>query len=105
MLPLRNRPSGDGTDDRVLDAARASILAVGFRRTTLTEVARRAGLSRMTIYRRWPDTRTLLADLLTREWARLSDATDLPQGAATPAGIAAGVVGAVKALRGNALFE
>jgi AcrR family transcriptional regulator len=32
-----------------LDAARACILDVGWRRTTLTEVARRAGVSRMTI--------------------------------------------------------
>ena len=38
-----------------LDAARACILDVGWRRTTLTEVARRAGVSRMTIYRAWPD--------------------------------------------------
>ena len=27
------------------------------------------GVSRMTIYRRWPDMRPLLADLMTREWA------------------------------------
>ena len=33
----------------------------GVRRTTLTDVARRAGVSRMTIYRRWPDVRTLVA--------------------------------------------
>ena len=53
--------------DPVLDAAREVVLAVGVRRTTLTEVARRAGLSRMTIYRRWPDVRALVADLMTRE--------------------------------------
>src|SRR3712207_8662087 len=38
-----------------LDAARACILDVGWKRTTLTEVARRAGVSRMTIYRTWAD--------------------------------------------------
>nr|MDT0664439.1 helix-turn-helix domain-containing protein [Micromonospora sp. DSM 115978] len=43
----------------MLDAAEASLLAVGVRRTTLTDVARRAGVSRMTLYRRWPDLRTL----------------------------------------------
>jgi AcrR family transcriptional regulator len=57
-------------DDRYLDAAREAILAVGWSRTTLTDIARRAGVSRMTLYRRWPDTRTLLADLMTREWSR-----------------------------------
>lgn len=32
---------------------------------TLAEIARRAGVSRPTVYRRWPDTRTILASLLT----------------------------------------
>ena len=50
-----SRPTGD---DALLDAARAGILAVGWRRTTLTDVARRAGVSRMTIYRRWPAMQT-----------------------------------------------
>lgn len=54
--------------DAVLDAARDSVLALGMRRTTLTEVARRAGVSRMTLYRRWPDVRSLVGDLMTREW-------------------------------------
>ncbi|MEU5608731.1 TetR/AcrR family transcriptional regulator [Streptomyces sparsogenes] len=55
-------------DDAVLDAARDCVLAVGVRRTTLTDVARRAGVSRMTLYRRWPDVRGLVGDLMTREW-------------------------------------
>jgi AcrR family transcriptional regulator len=59
--------------DTLLDAARASILAVGWRRSTLTDVARRAGVSRMTIYRRWPDMQTLLADLMVREWGGVVD--------------------------------
>ncbi|GAA4070027.1 TetR/AcrR family transcriptional regulator [Nonomuraea soli] len=58
-------------NDGVLDAALACVLAHGVRRTTLTDVARRAGISRMTIYRRWPDVRTLVADLMTREWTRV----------------------------------
>lgn len=58
-------------NERVLDAARDCVLAYGVRRTTLTDVARRAGVSRMTIYRRWPDVRTLVADLMTREWVRV----------------------------------
>ena len=54
-----------------LDAARACILDVGWRRTTLTEVARRAGVSRMTIYRAWPDMPAVLGDLMTREWSEV----------------------------------
>ncbi|MET7981920.1 MULTISPECIES: TetR/AcrR family transcriptional regulator [unclassified Streptomyces] len=65
MTPIRHNHS-DG--DPVLDAVRDCVLAVGVRRTTLTDVARRAGVSRMTLYRRWPDVRSLVGDLMTREW-------------------------------------
>ncbi|NKV16503.1 TetR family transcriptional regulator [Rhodococcus hoagii] len=61
---LSDAPS---VDDQILDAARSCALDFGLRRTTLAEVARRAGVSRPTVYRRWPDTRAVVADLLTRE--------------------------------------
>jgi len=86
-----------------LDAARDCILDVGWKRTTLTDVARRAGVSRMTIYRTWPDMQTLLADLMTREWAGV--ATAVPHTGTTPEEIADGVVAAIRALRGNPLFR
>ncbi|WP_026115751.1 TetR/AcrR family transcriptional regulator [Nocardiopsis kunsanensis] len=54
-------------EDDILDAARTCVEAFGVRRTTLTDVARRAGVSRPTVYRRWPDVTALVADLLTRE--------------------------------------
>ena len=60
-------------NDAVLDAVRDCVLAVGVRRTTLTDVARRAGVSRMTLYRRWPDVRSLVGDLMTREWIAVAD--------------------------------
>jgi AcrR family transcriptional regulator len=55
----------------VLDATRSSVLAVGVRRTTLTDVARRAGVSRMTLYRMVPDVTTLILEVMTREFASL----------------------------------
>jgi AcrR family transcriptional regulator len=61
-------------EDQLLDAARASVLAVGVRRTTVTDVARRAGVSRMTLYRRYPDLEGILAALMTREFGRLVSA-------------------------------
>ncbi len=65
-------------EEAVLDAAKASLLAVGVRRTTLTGVARRAGVSRMTLYRRRPDLRSLVGDVMTREWTMMvTAATDL----------------------------
>jgi AcrR family transcriptional regulator len=63
---MRNKPARPD-DAALLDAALRCVLAVGVRRTTLTEVARWAGVSRMTLYRRWPDLDTLVADLMTRE--------------------------------------
>src|SRR3954451_3529420 len=89
-----------------LDAARESILAVGWRRTTLTDIARRAGVSRMTIYRRWDDMQTLLADLLVREWdSALSGAlAATAAGSPTPEALAAGVVETVRLLREDELF-
>ncbi|MEC3894965.1 TetR family transcriptional regulator [Nocardiopsis alba] len=58
-------------EDEILDAARSCVEAFGVRRTTLTDVARRAGVSRPTVYRRWPDVTALVADLLTRELRRI----------------------------------
>src|SRR3954464_11469412 len=72
MASIRNRASSRTEEDTLLDAARDCVLAVGLRRTTLTDVARRAGVSRMTMYRRWPDMATLIADLMTREFGALA---------------------------------
>jgi AcrR family transcriptional regulator len=64
MLSISNDLSPD-LGDRILDAAASCVLAYGVDRVTLAEIARRAGVSRPTIYRRWPDTQALLAALLT----------------------------------------
>ncbi|MFF2044980.1 TetR/AcrR family transcriptional regulator [Kitasatospora sp. NPDC058170] len=55
------------TDDTILDAAAELIVHLGVRRTQLAEIARRAGVSRPTVYRRWPDVRAVIGALLTRE--------------------------------------
>lgn len=60
----------------VLDATRASVLAVGVRRTTLTEVARRAGVSRMTLYRRVPDVTALVLEVVGADLAALIRAVE-----------------------------
>jgi AcrR family transcriptional regulator len=57
--------------DAIAEAVRESVLAVGVRRTTLTDVARRAGVSRMTLYRRVPDVETLLLEVMTRDLGAL----------------------------------
>jgi AcrR family transcriptional regulator len=92
--------------DTYLDAARACILDVGWRRTTLTEVARRAGVSRMTIYRTWADMPQLLADLMTREWGGVvaESLADEDPAAATVDRLVGDIVGTVQRLRENELF-
>ncbi|PSK85981.1 TetR family transcriptional regulator [Murinocardiopsis flavida] len=75
MTSIRN------VDDAILDAARACVEAFGVRRTTLTDVARRAGVSRPTVYRRWPDVSSLVADLLTRELRGILAAAAVERGA------------------------
>ena len=103
MTSIRHNES---PEDPFLDAARANILAVGWRRTTLTDVARRAGVSRMTIYRRWPDTQALLGDLLVREWGSLIDDALLDaEGLGSLERIVRGVTGTVAALRENPVFK
>ena len=92
--------------DLYLDAARACLLDVGWRRTTLTEVARRAGVSRMTIYRTWSDMPQLLGDLMTREWTGLVEAAVAEADPTLPRveRLVATVVATVRALRANELF-
>jgi AcrR family transcriptional regulator len=81
---LSQRVEFEPADDRVIDAARACVMAVGVRRTTFSDVARRAGVSRMTLYRRFPDLETLLSALMTREFGRLvEEARAASAGAAT----------------------
>ncbi|HSI94041.1 MAG TPA: TetR/AcrR family transcriptional regulator [Jiangellaceae bacterium] len=92
--------------DAVLDAARACVLAVGVRRTTLTEVARRAGVSRMTIYRRWPDVRSLIADLMTREWSAVVAAAAPPDdGRPVRPALVTSLVNGARALREHPLLH
>ncbi len=124
---VAGRPGPRTEEDALLDAARDCVLAVGLRRTTLTDVARRAGVSRMTIYRRWPDMTTMVADLMTRELGALTRAATEAaggsgdtsgggsdgsagggsgdtSGAARPRFVAA-VVAAARALRHHPLFR
>ncbi|MFD9125026.1 TetR/AcrR family transcriptional regulator [Kitasatospora sp. NPDC059571] len=62
-----NAEQAPSTDDAILDAAADLIVHLGVHRTQLAEIARRAGVSRPTVYRRWPDVRAVIGALLTRE--------------------------------------
>jgi AcrR family transcriptional regulator len=63
----------DPASEAILEATRASVLDFGIRRTALSDIARRAGVSRMTVYRRYPGADALLRELMTREFGALME--------------------------------
>ncbi|WP_327141243.1 TetR/AcrR family transcriptional regulator [Nocardia sp. NBC_01327] len=61
----------DETGEKILDAALGRILQVGIRRSSLDDIARRAGVNRMTIYRRFSSKEKLVDAVLVRENQRV----------------------------------
>jgi AcrR family transcriptional regulator len=96
----------DRTETRILDGAYAQVMAVGFRRTTLTDVADRAGLSRMTVYRRFPDVTSVLQALMWREFGALLERSrnEAGDGADRRAQIVASAVRGLELLCDHELF-
>lgn len=94
MVSISNE---DSVGDRIIDAAAECVLAYGVDRVTLAEIARRAGISRPTVYRRFPDTQSILAALLTARVVRvLDDAGDSETGRRA---LVARIVGVARRLR------
>jgi AcrR family transcriptional regulator len=63
-------PPDDATSERILDAALDLAAASGVRNLTVDDVARRAGVGRMTVYRRFGDKSRLVEALAVREGRR-----------------------------------
>ncbi|MBH0779254.1 TetR/AcrR family transcriptional regulator [Nocardia bovistercoris] len=77
----------DELDEKILDAALQRILQVGIRRSSLDDIARRSGINRVTIYRRFSGKENLIETVLHREIRRiLAEATAI---AATTSGVEA----------------
>jgi TetR/AcrR family transcriptional repressor of uid operon len=74
LLELALDPSSETPEDaisgRVLDAALALVAAAGARHLTMDDVAARAGVGRMTVYRRFKSRQRLLDALAVRECRR-----------------------------------
>ena len=63
-------PPDDAISERVLDATLDLAAASGIRNLTMDDVARRAGVGRMTVYRRFGDKTRLVEALAVRESRR-----------------------------------
>lgn len=63
-------PEGDKTYEKILDAGLALFVEFGLRRTTMEDVATKAGIGRATAYRRFADKDQLIQVVILRECQR-----------------------------------
>jgi AcrR family transcriptional regulator len=64
--PVRRRRRGIAVEKAISDAVIAELAEVGFGRLTFEGVAERAGTGKSPLYRRWPDTTSLVIDTLEK---------------------------------------
>lgn len=70
-LATPEAPGHDPVRERILEAALEQFQLVGLRRSTVGDVARRAGVGRVTVYRRVGDKRELVVGAIQSEVDRL----------------------------------
>jgi AcrR family transcriptional regulator len=63
-------PPDDPTTERILDSALTQFATFGLRRTSVDDVAKQAGVTRVTVYRRFPNRDQLIGATLYREYQR-----------------------------------
>ncbi|GAA1669448.1 TetR/AcrR family transcriptional regulator [Fodinicola feengrottensis] len=97
----------DATAERILGAAFEQAEDFGLRRFTIDEVARRVGVSRVTVYRYFPKKDLLLNALLMRELRRFLTKVDAVLAAqSTPdAKLVEGLVFCLEFLRGHKVLN
>lgn len=103
--------AGDAADGReahaeVLDAAYELFCRQGVQRTTMDDVARRAGLSRITVYRRVTSKEALVEQVVLREFRRYFDRflLDIARAETLADRVAVGFVSAMRAIRTHPLI-
>ncbi|MGA9873954.1 MAG: TetR/AcrR family transcriptional regulator [Rhodococcus sp. (in: high G+C Gram-positive bacteria)] len=62
--PARGRPRDPAIDQAIIEAARRRLVIDGYTKMTVNDVAREAGVTRPTIYRRWDGKFDLVVDAL-----------------------------------------
>jgi AcrR family transcriptional regulator len=77
VTPTRGRPRDPQRRRAILDAAMALIAEVGYDRMTVDALAARSGVSKPTLYRRWPHGKAeLVADAIRERQAETGPAPD-----------------------------
>lgn len=115
MMSLRNKaevsvttpaPCPAVTQDPILSAAYSVLLDRGSRQATMTEIAKQAGVSRMTLYRRHSQLEGLLSEVLTAELgAVMADARAAAGGSTDREHIAATVALAAQGIARHPLMR
>lgn len=70
------RPRSAQADEAIVDAALALLVEDGFDRLSMDGVAARAGVSKATIYRRWPSKEALVIEAVARRTDPFAEAAD-----------------------------
>lgn len=96
-------PAWDVTQGRILDAAEALLAVRGVHGVTIAELARRAGVSRPTIYRSWSSADDVVRAALLRRVTTIL--ADFPAGATTRATIVDDVLRFSGAFRADPVYR
>lgn len=96
----------DEARSRVLDAAYEQFCRMGIQRSTMEDVARRAGISRITVYRRFATKDALVEQVVRREFRRYFDRflVDIEQARTAADRVVLGFVSSLRAIRSNPLI-
>ncbi|GAA3441364.1 TetR family transcriptional regulator [Planomonospora venezuelensis] len=96
----------DETRARILDAAYEQFCRMGIRRSTMEDVARRTGVSRITVYRRFATKDALVEHVVRREFRRYFDRflIDIEQARTAADRVVLGFVSSLRAIRRNPLI-
>jgi TetR/AcrR family transcriptional repressor of uid operon len=96
----------DETNARIVDAAHELFCRFGIQRTTMEDVARRAGVSRITVYRRFATRSVLVDHVIRREIRRYFDQflVDIEQAKTAADRVVLGFVSSLRAIRRNPLL-
>ncbi|GIE97690.1 TetR/AcrR family transcriptional regulator [Paractinoplanes rishiriensis] len=110
LAEVLEQPDADGAHDevttRLLDAAFDQFCRMGIRRSTMEDVARRAGVSRITAYRRFTNKDALVAQVVRREFRRYFDQflIDISEARTAADRVVAGFVSSLQVIRRNPLI-